>query len=140
MHRHRHLRRLPKGSELLPSPLRDVKCKYRAPNHLLDDLDVDTVFSLTFDNSHEFYAVQALKAGKHVFQENLLALSLASLQRIVQAERRLKFSTRPFLGYKRRYSPCVVNPSKYEVAGVDRICLRTLSRRCAYLFCAQIER
>ena len=53
------------------------------PEHLLADPNVDAVLKLTSNAIHETHTVLAVKVGKHVFQENRLALSLANLQRVL---------------------------------------------------------
>ena len=92
-----------------------------SPEYIFQDPDVDVVFNLTSDAFHEEYAIQALKAGKHVFQEKPLTLSLASAKRIVEAERRAENGARLFVGYMRRYAPTFVNAFKREVGSIDRI-------------------
>lgn len=91
------------------------------PENVFNDPNVDVVFNLTSDAFHELYAVLALEAGKHVFQEKPLTLSLASAKRIVEAEKNAEGGARLFVGYMRRYAPSFANAFKREVASIDRI-------------------
>jgi predicted dehydrogenase len=81
--------------------------------------DVDVVFILTSDEFHAEYAIAALAAGKHVFVEKPLSLSIQSAQRIVEAEKESK--GRVFVGYMRRYAPSFVEAFKREVASIPRV-------------------
>jgi predicted dehydrogenase len=73
---------------------------------LIADSDCDVVVISTRHDSHAHYVVRALEAGKHVFVEKPLALTLAELQRIEAVARR---APRQLLmvGFNRRFAPQV---------------------------------
>ncbi|KAK8233964.1 hypothetical protein HDK90DRAFT_285666 [Phyllosticta capitalensis] len=87
---------------------------------VINDPAVDLVFVLTSDEFHELYVIAALKAGKKVFIEKPLALSVPSAQRIVDANHAAGGS-RVFVGYMRRYAPSFLQAFKREVASIDQI-------------------
>lgn len=67
--------------------------------------DTDTIFIATHHDSHAEYVVRALQAGKNVFVEKPLALTLEELDRVVEAA-----ETAPGLlavGFNRRFAPMV---------------------------------
>lgn len=67
------------------------------------DPDIDTVFVLTRHDSHAALVVRALEAGKHVFVEKPLGLSLEELASVEQAARG---SNRMLMvGFNRRFAP-----------------------------------
>ncbi|MBK1655001.1 bi-domain-containing oxidoreductase [Allochromatium vinosum] len=74
---------------------------------ILESETVDTVFIATRHDSHGEYALHALRAGKHVFVEKPLALTLAALDAI-----RAVCLERPDLtllvGFNRRFAPLAV--------------------------------
>ena len=97
-----------------------------SPSDIFKNPDIHVVFILTSDEYHENYILAALSAGKSVFIEKPLTLSLPSAYRILDAERAAPENARVFVGYMRRYAPSFVNAFKREVAGIDRI----LHARC----------
>jgi predicted dehydrogenase/threonine dehydrogenase-like Zn-dependent dehydrogenase len=79
-------------------------------NNILNDPEINTVFITTQHNSHADFVIRALKAGKHVFVEKPLCLSLEELQAIVNTY--TSFRTRKqapviMVGFNRRFSPHV---------------------------------
>jgi predicted dehydrogenase/threonine dehydrogenase-like Zn-dependent dehydrogenase len=95
---------------------------------VIGDPDINTVFITTRHNTHARYVIEALKAGKHVFVEKPLCLTLGELNSIVEevkkvrrsedtqptdrtsTSQRLNFSPSHFLmvGFNRRFAPHVV--------------------------------
>lgn len=55
------------------------------PEILFETPEIDTVFVLTRHDSHAKYVIRGLEAGKHVFVEKPLALTLDELERIADA-------------------------------------------------------
>lgn len=100
--------------------------KWRIPHTATDPLEtienpnVELVFILTSDDSHASLAIMALKAGKRVFIEKPLTLSIPSAQNIINAEGEAGES-RVFVGYMRRYAPSYVNTFKRELATIPKI-------------------
>lgn len=76
-------------------------------NGLLDRSDINTIIIATPHHTHAQLVVQALKAGKHVFVEKPLALSLSELQEIEEAYAEAK-GQQLMVGFNRRFSPFVV--------------------------------
>jgi len=89
---------------------------------ILENEDINTVFIATRHDSHAEYVIKALKAGKHVFVEKPLCLTLEELGQIVDTLNIYKqnkisngtttqlvdnLTSRPILmvGYNRRFSP-----------------------------------
>jgi predicted dehydrogenase/threonine dehydrogenase-like Zn-dependent dehydrogenase len=83
---------------------RDFGFRYAAsdPAQILDDPDIDCVMIATRHDSHCRLTVAALRAGKDVFVEKPLALTLAELREIVAAARG---GGRIMVGFNRRHSP-----------------------------------
>jgi predicted dehydrogenase len=88
---------------------------------VIENPQVDVVFILTSDDSHAPIAIAALKAGKHVFVEKPVTLSLPSIQSIIDAEDAAPNGARAFVGYMRRYAPSYLQAFKREVASIPKI-------------------
>jgi predicted dehydrogenase/threonine dehydrogenase-like Zn-dependent dehydrogenase len=79
-------------------------------NAMLDDVNVNTVVIATRHDSHAKLAIQAIAAGKNVFVEKPLALTLDEINSIKEAyDARHNLGERPLLmvGFNRRFSPQV---------------------------------
>jgi predicted dehydrogenase len=74
-------------------------------DEVIADADVDVVLVLTRHDLHAPFVVQALTAGKHVFTEKPLALSLAELDEIEKARTGARGDV--MVGFNRRFSPLV---------------------------------
>lgn len=75
---------------------------------ILDDPDINTVFITTQHNTHARFVIEALKAGKHVFVEKPLCLTMEELDEITKVYFSLltpHFSPKLMVGYNRRFSP-----------------------------------
>ena len=82
---------------------------------------MDVVFVLTSDEYHAPYTIAALRAGKHVFVEKPLTLSLPSAHSLLAAEASAPNGARVFVGYMRRYAPSFVRAFHTEVHSIPRI-------------------
>lgn len=91
-------------------------------NHeeIINHPSIDLVFILTSDEYHEPLAIAALKAGKQVFVEKPLTLSIPSAKRMIAAEKEAG-GPRLFVGYMRRYAPSFVNAFKREIEHMNWI-------------------
>ncbi len=70
--------------------------------HILDDPDIELIIVSTRHNLHASIAIQALRAGKHVFVEKPPAINEGELKELTAA---IKDSGKKFfVGYNRRYS------------------------------------
>ena len=93
--------------DLSPSRANDVAARYGVrgvtnPNDVFNDSQIDAVLIAT-PGSHTELTVAALRAGKHVLAEKPLALNLAEVDRIDQAQRD---SGRVLqIGYMKMYDP-----------------------------------
>ncbi len=88
---------------------------------LLADTEVDALVISTRHNSHARFVMQALEAGKHVFVEKPLCLTLAELEEIESAHARLvEQGGAPLVmvGFNRRFAP-QVQKIKALLAGVN---------------------
>ncbi len=72
---------------------------------LLNDEDVDLIVISTQHNSHAKFIVEALNAGKHVYCEKPLCLTLEELDKIEHAYRNSKNEL--FCGLNRRHAPLI---------------------------------
>lgn len=99
----------------------NIPHKTTLPDEVIANPDVDVVFILTSDDSHEPFTTATLNAGKHVFIEKPVSLSIPSVQRIIDAEAAAPNKARAFVGYMRRYAPSYVNAFKREVASIPKI-------------------
>jgi predicted dehydrogenase len=76
------------------------------PEAVLADELTDCVFILTRHDSHAPLAEAALRAGKHVFVEKPLALTLDELEAVERAQR--ETGRLLMVGFNRRYAPLAV--------------------------------
>ncbi|KAJ5089474.1 myo-inositol 2-dehydrogenase [Penicillium argentinense] len=98
-----------------------VPHKTTTPQEVIDNQNVQVVFILTSDESHAPLAISGLKAGKNVFIEKPVSLSLPSVQSIIDAEKNATGGARVFVGYMRRYAPSYINAFKREIASIPKI-------------------
>lgn len=70
---------------------------------IFDDPEVDTIFVLTRHDSHASLAIRALEAGKHVFVEKPLALTVEELEAVGEAAERS--GRLVMVGFNRRFAP-----------------------------------
>ncbi len=103
-----------------------VAAKFNIPhkttnsNEVIGSPNVDIVFILTADEFHESLCISALDAGKLVFIEKPLTLSIPSAHRIEGAELRAG-GNKVFVGYMRRYAPSFTEAFKREVDSIPKI-------------------
>ena len=86
-----------------------------------DDSEIDALVISTRHNSHAWFVLQALEAGKHVFVEKPLCLTLAELDEIEVAYARLAEQGKAplvMVGFNRRFAP-QVQKIKALLAGVS---------------------
>ena len=76
---------------------------------ILGNEDINAVFIATRHDSHAEYVIKALNAGKHVFVEKPLCLTIEQLNEITESyNSTLKIKNSPLhlmVGYNRRFSP-----------------------------------
>ena len=74
-------------------------------NDILDNQDINTVFIATRHDSHGPYVIKSLQAGKHVFVEKPLCLTLEELQDITSSYESAHEQQQLMVGYNRRFAP-----------------------------------
>ncbi|KAL4875904.1 myo-inositol 2-dehydrogenase [Aspergillus karnatakaensis] len=122
-----HLFKIQSICDLSPKTVAHNATKYSIPHatttpqEVIDNPDVDLIFILTSDESHAPLAIASLKAGKSVFIEKPVSLSLPSVQSIIDAEKNAPNNARVFVGYMRRYAPSYLQAFKREVATIPKI-------------------
>ncbi len=72
---------------------------------ILDDPTINTVFIATRHDSHGDYVQQALQAGKHVFVEKPVCLSMEQLLDIRETHAGLSEPRQLMVGFNRRFAP-----------------------------------
>lgn len=78
---------------------------------IIEDESVDSVFILTRHDTHAKLSSAALRAGKHVFVEKPLALSLEELDEVQAAQK--ESGCQLMVGFNRRYAPLAVQMKEY---------------------------
>lgn len=122
-----HLFKIESICDLSPTTAEHCAAKFSAPHktttpqEVIDHPNVDVVFILTSDESHAPLAISGLKAGKNVFIEKPVSLSLPSVQSIIDAEKNAPNGARVFVGYMRRYAPSYLQAFKREIATIPKI-------------------
>jgi predicted dehydrogenase len=84
-----------------------LQAKFSTTNYfeILEDSQVDAVLIATHHHFHAKMAVDALKAGKHVFLEKPLALNREELKTISETINSLDKVPTLVVGFNRRYAP-----------------------------------
>ncbi len=82
------------------------------PTDILANAAVNAVFIATRHNSHAKYVKSALAAGKHVFVEKPLCLTLAELEEIENLYRSQGAGRQLMVGFNRRFAPHAVELKK----------------------------
>lgn len=83
---------------------------------ILDDPEVCAVFILTPDHLHEEHAAAALEAGKAVFLEKPLAITIEGCDRILRTAKNT--GSRLFVGHNMRYFPVVLKMKEIVDSGL----------------------
>jgi predicted dehydrogenase/threonine dehydrogenase-like Zn-dependent dehydrogenase len=97
-----------------------VAKKYKIPvsttdyRYLLDDQSINAVMVATRHSSHAKFVLEALDAGKHVFVEKPLCITVEDGRKIVTASREKGLIVR--VGFNRRFSP-YLNLMKQALGG-----------------------
>jgi polar amino acid transport system substrate-binding protein len=77
-------------------------------NDIIDNDDINTVFIATRHDSHAYFIVEALKAGKHVFVEKPLCLKIKELEEIKKWHKLAATNYQLLMvGYNRRFSSLI---------------------------------
>jgi predicted dehydrogenase len=100
------------GVDIRPEALAAFQERFGADTFVSDDYrallgrdDVDAVFVTSPDYCHEEHAVAAAQAGKHVYLEKPMAISIAGCDRILEAAR--EAGVKLYLGHNMRHFPVV---------------------------------
>jgi predicted dehydrogenase len=76
---------------------------YTDANELINDTEVNAIYIATPPSSHEAYTEQILKAGKPVYVEKPVTVNSASVERMIEAEK--KYSGKVVVAHYRRGLP-----------------------------------
>jgi predicted dehydrogenase len=100
--------RLVAGADINEKALADFRERYGADTFITKDYkellarpDIDAVFVTSPDFLHEAQAVAALEAGKHVYLEKPMAITIAGCDRILAAS--MQSGARLYLGHNMRH-------------------------------------
>lgn len=102
-----------KFKEAVKDKFRYATADYR---ELLADKDIDAVFILSPDYLHEEHAVAALEAGKAVYLEKPMAITIESCDRILETAYRT--GSKLFIGHNMRYFPVVLKMKEVVDSGI----------------------
>lgn len=83
----------------------DVQYSTTNNDDILNDSEVDAVIITTRHNTHARMCIRALQAGKHVFVEKPLALSLEEINEIIEIYQQSNKTLT--VGFNRRFSPFI---------------------------------
>ena len=79
-------------------------------NEIFNNKEINTVVITTRHNTHADYVIKALEAGKHVFVEKPLCMTVQELEKISELlaqSSKLKAQRMLMVGFNRRFSPLV---------------------------------
>ncbi|MFC2113488.1 bi-domain-containing oxidoreductase [Bacteroidota bacterium] len=74
---------------------------------IIQDESINTIFITTRHNNHACYVIEAMEAGKIVFCEKPLAITMNELNDIMSAYIKLEQRSKLMIGYNRRFAPAV---------------------------------
>ncbi|MBR2344335.1 MAG: Gfo/Idh/MocA family oxidoreductase [Lentisphaeria bacterium] len=89
---------------------------YSDYNDIIADPEVEAVFVMISDHYHEEVAVAALNAGKAVFLEKPMAITVEGCDRILEAAYRTK--TPLMIGHNMRYMPSILKMKEVIDSGI----------------------
>lgn len=87
-----------------------VACSTTRHQDMLEDPDVDAVIITTRHHAHAGQVIEALQAGKHVFVEKPLALTMQEIDDIIEAHQHSGKTLT--VGFNRRFSPFISDAKK----------------------------
>lgn len=87
-----------------------VACSTTRYQDILEDPEVQAVMITTRHHAHAGQVIEALQAGKHVFVEKPLALTIQEIDEIVQAHQHAGKTLT--VGFNRRFSPFITDAKK----------------------------
>ncbi len=90
--------------------------EYADHNELLKSSDIDVVFISSPDYCHEEQAVAALNAGKHVYLEKPMAITIEGCDRILKAA--MDTGTKLFIGHNMRHFPVILKMKEIIDSGM----------------------
>ena len=115
--------RIVAGADVNPEAIEKFKETYGKEVFVTDDYrqllerkEVDAVFIITPDYLHEEHAVAALEAGKTVFLEKPMAITIEGCDRILATA--MRTGTKLYMGHNMRYFPSVVKMKEIIDSGV----------------------
>lgn len=98
-----------------------IRKVYSSHSEVIDDSEVDAVVVITDKFSHAAIAIDALKAGKHVFTEKPMATTVEDAKNMVKAAE--KSHVKLMVGYMKRYDSGVQRAKSIfsELIQIDRV-------------------
>jgi predicted dehydrogenase len=90
--------------------------KFKNPHELLALPEIKAVFIITQDQQHEEITIAALEAGKTVYLEKPMAITVEGCDRILEAAYKTK--SKLFLGHNMRYMPFVLKMKEIIDSGI----------------------
>jgi len=79
---------------------------------ILDNLEINTVAIVTRHNSHARFVIKALQAGKHVFVEKPLCLTIEELEQVIETYNSVPSTQhsalKVMIGFNRRFAPHII--------------------------------
>jgi len=110
------------GVDVRPEALETFRKRFGADAFVSDDYrallardDIDAVFVTSPDYCHEEHAVAAARAGKHVYLEKPMAITIAGCDRILAAARAAGIKL--YLGHNMRHFPVICKMKELIDAG-----------------------
>lgn len=110
------------GADPYPKAIQQFKEKFPDAatvsdyRELLKNPEIEVVFITAPDFLHEEMAVAALKAGKHVYLEKPMAITIEGCDRILQAA--MESGVRLFVGHNMRYFPAILKMKEVIDSGM----------------------
>lgn len=85
-----------------------------SPDEILKDENINTVFIATRHDTHAKYVIESLKAGKKVFVEKPLAITIDELYSIMNLDVKEKFF---MVGFNRRFAKSIIDIKNHFQSG-----------------------
>ena len=94
---------------------KDVRC-YTALNDFLNEKEMEAVFIVVRDQYHEELAVASLEAGKAVYLEKPMAITIEGCDRILETA--MRTGSKLFLGHNMRYFDSILKMKEVIDSGI----------------------
>ncbi len=95
------------------------------PRDIIDDVNLGTIFIATRHDTHADLVIECLKAGKNVYVEKPLALSMVELSNITQQLASCSTAAILWVGFNRRFAPMTVRLKTVNIS--SKPCMLNIS-------------